>query len=167
MLHSSLGNFFDRWVPVMSIRAVLAHKNASQFAIALSDLVAHSPRGVYGKLRPAEQVAWCVTALEREIDGGGFEQFFQSSAGDQAEETVTALKTIGALAAAKIVLRANMLFPGGAPAEDRDERSEQLDALSARAREKLEALSELFMEYPDDLPVLLRKYVTGKVADFE
>jgi hypothetical protein len=151
----------------MSIRAVLAHKNASQFAIALSDLVAHSPRGDFEKLRPAEQVAWCVTALEREIDGGGFEQFYQSSAGDQAEETVTALKTIGALAAAKIVARANALMPGGGPAEDQSDREEQIDSLSTRAREKLEALSELFMEYPDDLPVLLRKYVSGKVADFE
>ena len=149
-----------------SIKDVLAIKNASRFALALGELVARSPRAAsFGKMRPAERVAWCVTTLERELDGGGFEGFYASSAGDRAQEMVAALKMIGALEAAKIVARANALV--GGPPEDQEEREAAVDALSTRKREKLVEYDELFMEYPDDLPELLRKYVSARAGDFE
>ena len=63
-----------------SIDDVLQITDPSKFSIALSKLVAQSPRG-FAESRPAERVAWCVSELEAEVNKGGFSLFFMNSAG--------------------------------------------------------------------------------------
>jgi hypothetical protein len=107
-----------------------------------------------------------VDALEREANNGGFDQFFANSSGDTAQETVKALETIGARAAADIVRRAIATFPGGAPAADREERLDQLDAAGEEREGLWDALDQEFYSYPDDLAALMRRYVQAHRAEF-
>jgi len=150
-----------------TIGDVLANDDPTSFAIALSDLVfPRYDRDGFDSLSAAERVAYCVDALEREVNNGGFEQFFGNSSGDTAAETDAALQAIGAAQAASLLQSATSLFPNGAPPRDPDERVEAIDALSDEARSKWGELDARFCAYPDDLTSLMRRFVIAHRSEF-
>ncbi len=150
-----------------TIDDVLAKQDATQFAIALSDLVfPRYDRDGFAALTPAEQVAYCVDALEREVNNGGFEQFFWNSSGDTAHETVEALQAIGANNAASIVREAIACFPGGSVPASRDEREGVLSSLGEAPRGKWSELDGRFCEYPDDRAALMRGFAAKNRTGF-
>ena len=57
----------------------------------------------FDSLCPAEQVFICIDQLEREVNNGGFHQFFWNSAGDNTPETLAALEQIGVACSRKRV----------------------------------------------------------------
>jgi hypothetical protein len=150
----------------MAISDILKIKDGTAFSIALSDLVYSraGPAGLEG-LRPAEQVVFCIDGLEREVNNGGFEQFFINSPGEYATQTESALRTIGARHTAALVTQAIAVFPDG-PSPDHDRRAEQVDALPDEALALLDSLTAEFVEYRDDLSGLVRAYVAQHQGDF-
>lgn len=108
---------------------------------------------------------FCLDALEREVNNGGFAQFFENSAGDHARETIEALRTLGAPRVARLVAEAVAVFPDG-PAPDRERRRRQLDRLDDRARAKLDQLDGAFYAYPENLTALERRYVRNHQGQF-
>jgi hypothetical protein len=137
-------------------------KNA--FLIALSE----SPRVQFGKIDYAKQpepqrVFSCVWALESQVNGGGFQQYFDSWDGETAADAPWALRTIGAAAMAEIAARANGLFPDALPARDTEERRRQIQRLSAA---QFATLDLEFLAYPDNLTDLLYAFVQANPAEF-
>src|SRR5687768_790603 len=67
------------------IDEILTIEDPTEFAIALSDHVfgRPGPEGFSG-LTEAEQTVYCIAGLERDVNNGGFAQFFLNSSGDQA-----------------------------------------------------------------------------------
>ncbi len=133
----------------------------NQYLIGLSEtlcpLVWDAPLAA---LSSEEQAFVCVYELEREVNNGGFEQFFRNSPGQYALETVDALLTIGAARMAEITRHAiTAAFPDGAVPEDQDDRSDLIDAAGDTLGERLVGLDEKFYEYPDDLTGMLFEYV--------
>ncbi len=112
-------------------------------------------RDGYDSLTPAEKIVSLVSALEAEMNNGGFDQLFFHAAGDRIGEIIDALRRIGAANAAAIVDEACRIFPEGKPSADRDARQDQLDQLS---EESFEELDERFYEYPDPLGELVLAY---------
>jgi hypothetical protein len=150
-----------------TIDDVLAKQDGTQFAIALSDLVfPRCEREGFAALTPAEQVAYCVDALEREVNNGGFEQFFWNSSGDTAHETLEALQALGAQQAAGLLREAIAHFPGGKVPASRDERERLLQSMPTGSRDKWSELDSRFCAYPDDLTALMRRYVELNRAGF-
>jgi len=148
-----------------SIDEVLQIVDPTRFAIALTELIAQSPRG-FAESRPAERVAWCVSELEAEVHNGGFSLFFMNSAGDLAAETADALGRIGAYKTMALVTEAMAVFPPPGPAAARQSREAQLKALPASARATWDRLDKAFFAHQDDLPALIRSFVTAHAADF-
>ena len=108
----------------------------------------------------AEQVFVCVYELEREVNNGGFDQFFRNLAGQYAGETAQALTAIGATSIAAIAREAvSLAFPDGRVPSDQDERADVLDAAGDSLGTRLGELDGRFCEYPDDLTDLLFGYV--------
>jgi len=113
-----------------------------------------------GDLSKEEQVFVCVYELEREVNNGGFDQFFRNSFGQYARETVGALETIGAASMAELARTAVAeAFPPGVVPSDEDERFDALDSAGDDLVDKLNSLDQRFCEYPDDLTALLFAYV--------
>ena len=111
-----------------------------------------------GKIKMSkEKITELVESLEAEINNGGFDQFFFNSKGDNTEETIYALETIGAKHTANIVRKAAAKFPGGMPSKDRSERQEQLEKISPNG-ESFEAEDSAFYEYKDDIAALLKSF---------
>jgi hypothetical protein len=145
----------------------LGKADDTRFAIDMSNLVfARYEQAGFAGLTEAEQTVYCLDALEREVNNGGFDQFFFNSSGNTAMETVTALERLGAKHTAALVQRAAGVFPDGRPAADRDERETQMEALPESARELWSQLDDDFYEYRDNLTALERAYVRAHRGEF-
>lgn len=149
------------------VAEILQIEDDTKFAIAMSDLVVSREAAVgYQQLTSPERVVLCLDALEREVNNGGFAQFFENSAGDHALETIEALRTLGAPRVAGLVAEAVAVFPDGGPATDRERRQRQVEQLDDRARAKLDQLDGAFQDYPERLTVLERQYVRDHQEQF-
>ena len=127
------------------------------------------------KLNSSQRVLLIIENLQREINNGGFKQFYWNSSGDYAMETVDRLKQIGATITAGVVKKANDQFPDGLVPEDRDKRGEVLSLIGEKSSEYWNALDHKFygpnketgIWEIDDLPNLLIEFVKANKADFE
>jgi hypothetical protein len=84
--------------------------------------------------------------LEREVNNGGFNQYFINSSGDFAHETINSLRTIGANHTADILQSAIDQFLDKQVPRDRDERIELVGQVEETAYEKWEELDQKFFE---------------------
>lgn len=97
--------------------------------------------------------------LEREINNGGFYQYFFNSSGDFAHETILSLKNIKADKTADILQKAINLFPNKTVPKDRDKRQDILEKIEEKAAPIWEELDQKFFNYEDDLNTLNMEYV--------
>jgi Domain of unknown function (DUF4375) len=97
--------------------------------------------------------------LEREVNNGGFNQYFLNSSGDFAHETVLSLKTIGADITAQILQTAIDQFPEKYVPKNKDEREILLEKIEGLANKVWEELDQQFFEYKDNLNSLNIEYV--------
>ncbi len=63
------------------------------------------------KLTEPQKLFYLNQNLEREVNNGGFHQYFINSSGDYSHETIQSLKSIGATTTALILQRATDQFP--------------------------------------------------------
>jgi hypothetical protein len=104
--------------------------------------------------------------LEREINNGGFNQYFINSSGDFAHETINSLKAIGANHTADILQSAIDQFPDKKVPSDRGERIDLVGQIEVTANEKWEELDQKFFEYKDNLISLNIEYVKKHRDEF-
>jgi len=104
--------------------------------------------------------------LEREINNGGFYQFFFNTSGDFAFETINSLKIIGANKTAVILQKAIDQFPDKSIPKDRAERQEVLVKIEALVEKTWEELGRKFYVYEDDLNTLNIEYIRQNIEKF-
>ena len=104
--------------------------------------------------------------LEREINNGGFSQYFYNSSGGFAHQTVHSLQTIGANVTAEILQKAIDQFPNKKVPQDRAERQDILEQIRDTAELIWEELDKKFFEYQDDLNTLNLNFVRQNKNDF-
>ena len=119
------------------------------------------------KLNASQQTFLFVGNLEREINNGGFNQFYFNSSGDYSQETVSALLDIGAKKTAEIVKKANSEFKNGIVPKDREQRQNEHELIEEKADDKWDKCDSEFYEYQEDLTELLIEFVTSNRTDFE
>jgi len=119
----------------------------------------------YGKLTDHQKLFYLNQNLEREINNGGFNQYFINSSGDNAHETILSLKAIGADKTADILQKAIDQFPEKRVPKDRDERTEIVEKIEEVADEVWEELDQAFFNYEDDLNSLNIEFIK-KNKDF-
>lgn len=117
-------------------------------------------------LTEAQKTFYYNQNLEREINNGGFNQYFINSSGDFAHETINSLRTIGANHTAEILQSAIDQFPDKKVPLDRDKRTELVGQIEDTANEKWEGLDQMFFEYKDDLNSLNIEYVKKHRTEF-
>ena len=111
------------------------------------------------KLNEHQKIFFYNQTIEREVNNGGFNQFYYNSSGDYAHETVESLKGIGAEKTAQIVNKANSQFPNNIVPKDRDERQDVLDQIENKANDNWEKLDVDFCKYEEDLNTLNMGYI--------
>lgn len=113
----------------------------------------------YSKLTAPQKVFYLNQNLEREINNGGFNQYFCNSTGDNAQETVLSLKAIGAGKTAEILQKAIDQFPDKKVPKDRDERNEIVEQIEEDVNEVWDEVDQEFYKYEEDLNSLNIEYV--------
>ena len=106
-----------------------------------------------------EKLFMYIEELEREVNNGGFWQYFYNSSGEYAMQTVGALKTIGAEHTAGLLSKAIEVFPDSNVPTDRDERIGAIESLGNGVKEEWNDLDDQFQEYQDDIAELLLDFV--------
>ena len=111
------------------------------------------------KLTEKQKQFYYNQCLEREINNGGFNQYFFNSSGDFAHKTIQSLLTISATQTADILQKAIEQFPNGNVPEDRTERQEILEQIQETADLVWEELDQKFFTYEDDLNTLNIEFI--------
>jgi hypothetical protein len=111
------------------------------------------------KLTEEQKLFYYNQCLEREINNGGFNQYFFNSSGDFANQTVQSLLTIGAKKTADNLQKAIDQFPDKITPQNRTERQEILEQIEETANPIWEELDQKFFAYEDDLNTLNIEFV--------
>ena len=119
------------------------------------------------KLNSSQRTFLFVENLEREINNGGFNQFYFNSSGDFSQETINALMEIGAKKTAQIVTKANSEFQNGNVPKEQNKRQDELEIIEAKAKNNWDKCDSEFYEYQDDLTELLIAFVIKNKTDFK
>ena len=119
------------------------------------------------KLNPFQRTFLFVENLEREINNGGFNQFYFNSNGNFSQETVNALLEIRAEKTAEIVKKANSEFKSGTVPKDRTERQNELELIEGKAEKNWNKCDSEFYEYQDNLTELLIAFVIKNKSEFK
>ena len=118
------------------------------------------------KLTEPQKQFYYNQCLEREINNGGFNQYFFNSSGDFANLTIQSLQTIRANTTADILQKAIDQFPDKKVPLDWTERQEILEQIQDTADPVWEELDQKFYEYADDLNTLNLNFIRQHKADF-
>jgi hypothetical protein len=112
-----------------------------------------------GSLSDPQKIFYCIQNCEREINNGGFKQFYYNSSGDFAHETYYSLRIVGALKTAEILRTANDQFPGRAVPKDRSERQKILDQMDDSLNEVWKDLDQRFLSCEEDLNTVNLEFI--------
>jgi len=104
--------------------------------------------------------------LEREVNNGGFDQFFVNSSGDFAHETIESLEAIGAAKTADILRQAIDAFPGSRVPKDREERITLVTETVSPNSDRWRGLDERFFAYEDPLTDLNLAFIRANIDEF-
>jgi hypothetical protein len=117
-------------------------------------------------LSDPQKLFYYIQCLEREINNGGFKQFYMNSSGDFAHETCYALKIIGAHKTAGILLKANDRFPGKTVPKDRSERQKMVEQIQDSSDKVWKELDQAFLIYEEDIHALNMEFIKKNKAFF-
>jgi hypothetical protein len=113
-----------------------------------------------------QQIYYLIAELQAEVNNGGFDQFYFNSAGNYADETVIALKRIGADQTAELVAAANALFPKGKVPQDRNKRQKVMNKIRDKVSDDWSDLDGKFYITQAEIDSLSKDYVLANLADF-
>mgnify|MGYP001769671613 CR=1 FL=1 len=118
------------------------------------------------KLNESQKVFYLNQCLEREINNGGFSQYYLNTSSNFALETVESLKAIGAYKTAEILFHANSIFPDGQVPKDQEQRQKLIEEIEEAGNGKWQQLEDKFMTYEEDLNSLNMNYIKSNKDKF-
>lgn len=121
----------------------------------------------FDSLTPAERGAFALQWLYREVNNGGFDQFFFNDAGKLAPDALYILKIIGADKTADILQQAMSIFPDGiVPVDQKIRREFMCDSLTSEQQVLLSELDAKFYEQSEPVENLINKYIKEHPQEF-
>ena len=114
-----------------------------------------------------ERFVYAIEGMVREVNNGGWNQFFFNSPGALAFDLAPALEAVGSKKNLSIAQRALKIF--GKPASlGEDERSKQLAKVTRDGENNpWEALEGEFYENPEDLEAMMLEFIARNGAEFD
>lgn len=148
---------------IKNLQELLNAKDLNHSIIEIDTLICGYP---FDELTEPQKNFFFIQELEREVNNGGFNQYFYNLSGDYAMYTVGALKAIGANHTWPILQEAIDQFPGGNVPEDRDRRQAVLEEIEDSANEIWDTLEQKFFQYQDNLNQLNIDYIKKNSSAF-
>ena len=111
------------------IKKILKDKSGEEALMAIENLLTPIFYSHPNKLTEEEKTIVYIEELEREVNNGGFSQFFFNISGNFTEEIINALKIIGSTTFTEIVEKAIAQFPNSHVLKNRNERQKILERI--------------------------------------
>ncbi|MCP3874351.1 MAG: DMP19 family protein [Desulfobacteraceae bacterium] len=114
-----------------------------------------------------ERYIYAIEGMVREVNNGGFNQFFFNSSGELAYDLIPALEAINALNAKEIAQRALKIF--GQPASlDRDTRVEHLGQITNNFELELwNECDNAFYDLSEQFESIMLDYIEQNINEFD
>ncbi|MCO5250169.1 MAG: DMP19 family protein [Candidatus Kapabacteria bacterium] len=153
---------------IENLETLLVADNKNDSIIELDNFIADlcSYGDAMDKLSGPQKQFYYNQCLEREVNNGGFNQYFINSSGGFAHQTVHSLRTIGANTTAGILQKAIDQFPNKIVPQDSVERIELVEQIEETANEVWEELDQKFFTYEDDLNTLNINFIRQNKDNF-
>lgn len=151
----------------MEIQAALDVADETDSFLQITDVIydKEEEQG-YDALNLVEKTVFCLDQLLREMENGGFVQFFHHEAGARAEDTLESLERIKAKASAGLLDQVINLFEGRQIPEDEDQRRETFDQIESEQADNIVELDDRFYDSGENLVELTLKYVQKNLKEF-
>ena len=148
------------------VKKILKEKSGQEAIMAIDDLLTPIFYSNPEELSEEEKTIVYIEELEREVNNGGFSQFFYNSSGDFSEKTILALRNIGSIKFLRLVETAIARFPGSFVPRNRTERVEKLEEIEDDDSSVWDDLDEAFYKYEEDIYELMRSYILDNIMKF-
>ena len=148
------------------VRQILDEMSGQDAIMAIDNLLSPIFYSEPEKLSDEEKTIVYIEELEREINNGGFNQFFYNSSGGYTEQIIDALRKIGSTKFLKIVENASAQFPNSLVPKDDTERQKLLEKIGSQANAVWNELDSEFFQYEEDIYSLMRNYIDKNVEKF-
>lgn len=150
----------------MEIQAALDVGDETDSFLQLTDAIYDKEAEVgYAALKPLEQVVFCMDGLLKEMENGGFTQFFRQEAGKYAADTLNALEQIKAKTSAALLAQVLDFFPNGEAPSDEDERVELFDQIESEHGDEISDLDDRFYDSGENLVAMTLLYVQRNLKE--
>lgn len=148
------------------VEGILNNKTGQDAIIDIDNLLTPIFYKKPGKLSLPERNICYIEELEREVNNGGFNQFFFNSSGDYTHEVISALKEIGSVKFLQIVESAARQFPDARVPKDTDARGTIIEEIEEKADPVWSKLDDEFYKYEEDIYGLMIEYIRKNIRDF-
>jgi hypothetical protein len=151
-----------------NIKLLLASTNLNNSIIDLDNYVSALCEWGHNlsALSYPQKVLYFNQELEREVNNGGFWQYFRNTSGNFANDTIKTLRDIDANKTSKILESAIEMFPDKKVPTDKDLRNRIIDDIEDDAKEKWNELDKQFFKYEDNLNKLNIEFVRKNIRHF-
>lgn len=116
-------------------------------------------------LPPSLQIVHLISWMSFEIAQEGVYGWLINT-GAHGPDTAKAFEAVGAHQCADLVREMLAFFPGGAPASDEKERVQQIEIIGEIGERSWNELRDRLLAWPDDIYVLLQKFIAEHESDF-
>ena len=127
----------------MEIQAALDMADETDSFLQITDVVFDKEAEYgYDNLKEIEKTVYCIDGLLREMENGGFVQFFRQEAGNYTEDTLIALERIKARESYTFLDEMLDFFPDRKVPTDEDDRSELFDTIESEHSDEITELDD-------------------------
>lgn len=151
----------------MEIQAALDVADETDSFLQITDVIYDKESEVgYENLTDAEKTVFCIDHLLREMENGGFSQFFNHESGALAEDTLESLERIKAKETYSVLNRMLDFFADRYVPADEDERIELFDHIESEHADEISELDDRFYDSGENLVALTLLFVQKNLKDF-
>ena len=151
----------------MEIQAALDVGDETDSFLQITDVIYDKAADLgYDALKDAEKAIFCIDGLLREMENGGFVQFFRQEAGAHSHDTLDALERIKARESHAVLSAMLDFFPNRQVPTDEDERTDEFDKIESERGDEITELDDRFHDSGENLIALTLLYVQKNLKDF-
>lgn len=114
----------------------------------------------------AERFVYAIEGMVREVNNGGWNQFFDNSSGALAFDLVPALEAVGSKKNLSIAQRALKVFGKPASLSEDDRRKRLAKITQDGENNPWDALEGEFYQNPEDLEAMITEFIARNQAEF-
>ncbi len=151
----------------MEIQAALDVADETDSFLQITDVIYEKEEASgYDSLNEAERTVFCIDQFLREMENGGFVQFFHHEAGYRADDTLLALENIKAKVSHQLLDQVINFFPERRIPEDEDARIDEFDRIESEHADEVAELDDHFYESGENLVGMTLLYVQRNLREF-